>query len=340
MNEEMKRLMEIDIDTIEEKPLTDIQKQRILKSARTKKAPKGTWRRFITAAIVGLAVISGSLYALPTIASQVPFVENILEKINPDFVPKNYLDLATIINQVESSNGVDMMIENAVYDGTTLMVSYAIKSDKDLGTQPFLNTVLNLKGSTGGSSITSIDKIDDGLYAGMIIVIPMFDKDRDNLQITWQPKEIINQDTNETFEGDWTFSFKLDELPVTSQHIALTSVNDPVQIKINRVDFTELSTTMHYEYNIDASIMKNYPLSSINFVEAVDNFGNKHEIHGSGGVMTDDGHGYNWSFSFYNLPEDVTSLTVSSEMHYVLLSGNEVHDMREQLKPITIELDR
>ena len=47
MNEEMKRLMEIDIDSIEEKPLTDSQKQRILKSVRTKKAPKRTWRKLI-----------------------------------------------------------------------------------------------------------------------------------------------------------------------------------------------------------------------------------------------------------------------------------------------------
>ena len=339
MNEELKRLMEIDIDSIEEKPLTDNQKQRILKSVRTKKAPKRTWRKLITAAIVSLAVISGSLYALPTIASQVPFVENILEKIDPNFVPKNYVDLATIINQVESSNGIDMMIENAVYDGTTLMVTYAIKSDKDLGTQPFLHPLLDLKGSTGGSSISSLDKINDGLYTGMIKIIPMFNKNMDSLQIKWEPKEITNYDTNETFEGDWSFAFKLDALPVTSQHIALTSVNNSVQTTINKIDFTELSTTVHYEYTIDASIMKKYPLSSIHFVEAIDNFGNKHEMHGSGGVMTDDGHGYNWSFSLYNLPEDVTSLTVSSEMYYVLLSGDEAYDMREQLKPITIELN-
>lgn len=39
MNEEMKRFVEIDVDTIEEKPLTDIQKQKIRKNARTKKHP-------------------------------------------------------------------------------------------------------------------------------------------------------------------------------------------------------------------------------------------------------------------------------------------------------------
>lgn len=340
MNEEMKRFVEIDVDTIEEKPLTDIQKQKIRKNARTKKAPNRTWKKFVTAAVVSLVALSGSLYALPTIASQLPFVENILEKIDPNFVPKNYVALATIINQVESSNGIDIMIENAVYDGTTLMVAYAIHSDKDLGEQPLTDTMFDIKGATAATGVSSLEKSADGLYTGIIKMTPTFNKHLDVLKIKWQPEKITNPDTNETFEGDWSFAFTMDTLPGKLEHLKITSTNDKAKIQINKVNYTDLSTVIHYEYNIDPAIMKKQPLSSIHFVKAIDNHGNEYEIHDNGGAISEDGHGFDWSFALYNLSEDVTTITLTAEIYYVSQSGKITSDMRELLEPITVELNR
>lgn len=340
MNEEMKRFVQIDVDTIEEKPLTDIQKQKIRKNARTKKEPNRTWKKFVTAAVVSLVAISGSVYALPTLADQLPFIENIMEKIDPNFVPNNYVELATIINQVESSDGIDIMIENAVYDGTTLMVAYAIHSDKDLGEQPLTETMIDIKGATATTGTSSLEKSAEGLYTGMIKMTPTFNKDLDVLQIKWQPGKITNLDTNETFEGDWSFAFTMDTLPVKSEHLKITSTDDKAKIQINKVNYTDLSTVIHYEFNINPAIMKKQPLSSIHMVKVIDNFGNEYEIHDNGGAISEDGHGFDWSFALYNLPEDVTTITLTAEISYASQSGEITSDMRELFEPITVELNR
>ncbi|AWE07315.1 hypothetical protein DCE79_07970 [Lysinibacillus sp. 2017] len=340
MNDEMKRFVQMDIDTVEEIPLTDIQKQKIRKNARIKKVPNRKWNKLLTAAVVSLVVIFGSVYALPTIASQLPFVENILEKIDPNFVPKNYEDLATIINQVESSNGIDMMIENAVYDGTTLMVTYAIHSDKDLGEQPMTGTMLDIKGAIVATGTSSLDKSANGLYTGLSSVTPKFNKNMDVLQIKWQPKTITNPETNETFEGDWSFAFTMDALPSKSEQLTTTITDDNAQIQIHTVDYTDLSTVIHYEYNIDPAIMKKYPLSSIHIVKAVDTFGNEYDIHDNGGMISKEGHGFNWSFALYDLPEDVSTITLTAELSYVAQSGVITSDMSELLEPIIVKLER
>lgn len=339
MNEEMKRFMKLDIDTIEEIPLTDIQKQKIRNNARIKNVPHRKRNKLIKAVIASVAVIFGSVYALPTIASQLPFVENILGKIDSGFAPKNYEDLATIINQVQSSNGIDMMIEDAVYDGTTLMVTYAIHSDKDLGDQPLINTLFDIKGAFAMSGGSSLKKSDDGLYTGMIKMTPTFEKSLDVLQIEWQPKEITNLETNEIFEGDWSFAFTMDALPSKSEQFTTTLTTDNAQIQIQTVDYTDLSIVIHYAYTIDPTIMKKYPLSTIHIVKAVDNYGNEYEIHDNGGTSKD-GHGFNWSFALYDLPEDVSTITLTAEISYVAQSGVITSNMRELLSPITIELER
>lgn len=97
---------------------------------------------------------------------------------------------------------------------------------------------------------------------------------------------------------------------------------------------------MHYEYNIDPMIIEKHPLSSIRIIKAVDNFGHAHEIHDSGGVVTADGHGYNWTIALYNLTKDVTSLTLTAEIYYISQSGEVTANMTELLEPITIPLGR
>ena len=187
MNEELKKWVKLDVETIEEKPLTDLQKQQIRKVIQTNKAPKRYFKNLVAAAVIGICTLTGSYFALPTIASQVPFIENILTRIAPDFIPENYVDLATVINQVESSNGIDLMIENAVYDGNTLMVTYAIRTDLDLGEQPSTRAMLDIKGVTAASGVSSLEKVEDGVYIGMMKITPFSRKDiGDSIQVKWQ----------------------------------------------------------------------------------------------------------------------------------------------------------
>lgn len=46
----MKRLIDLDIETIEEKPLTELQKQKIRQGIHAKKSPKRAFKKWIAVA--------------------------------------------------------------------------------------------------------------------------------------------------------------------------------------------------------------------------------------------------------------------------------------------------
>ncbi len=339
MNKEIKEWVHLDMETIEEKPLTAAQKQQIKRNIHIKKAPKRSIKVWVSAAALGLCVLTGSYVALPTIASQVPFIENIMTRIDPNFIPQNYVNLATVIHQVESSNGIDMMIENAVYDGNTLMVTYAIKTEHDLGEQPSTATYLDIEGATGMSGVSSLEKIEKDLYTGMMKVTPHFEKaPGETIQIRWQPEKVTNIETGEEFAGDWSFAFTMDALPVTKQSVIAKSASDDAELHVKQVDFNELTTVIHYEFTIDPLIKQKYPLASVDIVKVTDNFGKEHEIHGNGGIITEEGFGHDWSLTLYTLSDEVTSITVTPEIYYVKESGEVTANMRKLMEPVTVNL--
>lgn len=341
MNEELKKWVKLDVETIEEKPLTDLQKQQIRKVIQTNKAPKRYFKNLVAAAVIGICTLTGSYFALPTIASQVPFIENILTRIAPDFIPENYVDLATVINQVESSNGIDLMIENAVYDGNTLMVTYAIRTDLDLGEQPSTRAMLDIKGVTAASGVSSLEKVEDGVYIGMMKITPFSRKDiGESIQVKWQPGTITNTETNEEFKGDWSFVFTMEALPIITQLTTAKSETEKVVLSVPQIDYTDLTAVIHYEFDVDSAVIKQYPLLTVDIVKVTDNLGNEHEIHGNGGAISDAGHGFDWSLSIYTLTDDVTSVTVTPEISYVKESGEVTTNMREMMEPVTIELNK
>ena len=85
----------------------------------------------IAAAIAGIITLGISI---PAIASKIPFMESVFEKLEED---ENYEKYATQINQTVESRGVKVTISEAVSDGLNLYITYIIESEK-----PFSNEIL------------------------------------------------------------------------------------------------------------------------------------------------------------------------------------------------------
>lgn len=337
MKNEFQQWLEVDIETIEEKPLNDIQKQKIKKSILSEKHSCKAPKKWLTVAISSVVILTTSYFTLPAIASQIPFIENIISFVDKDFVPTKFEELSTVIGGVQSSNGIDMMIENAVFDGTNLMITYAVKTEQDLGNWPMVSQMPTIKGSTGMSGTGSLEKLDDTTYVGVEKLTPHFDEEPPKeLAITWNPTAFKNIDTKQVYNGNWSFDFNLQKLPNTTQQLNEKSSNDDGSITMTAITYSDLTAVLEYEFKINPEIMKEWPLSTIELIKVTDNFGNSHEINGNGGAVSEDGHGFDWSVSLYTLNEDVTSLTVTPEIYLTKGSGTQIE--RKEMDPITINL--
>ncbi len=51
---------------------------------------------------------------------------------------ENYKEFSTELNMTRESNGVKVTINDAVFDGRTITITYSIESDKDLGEAKYI----------------------------------------------------------------------------------------------------------------------------------------------------------------------------------------------------------
>ena len=91
MKDDLQKWLDLDIELIEEKPLTDIQtkkiKQAVLGVPKRKKRRMKTW---MTVAAAGFTIITTSYFTLPSIASKLPFIKNMAPFVNQEVLPQNY----------------------------------------------------------------------------------------------------------------------------------------------------------------------------------------------------------------------------------------------------------
>lgn len=340
MKDDLQKWLDLDIELIEEKPLTDIQtkkiKQAVLGVPKRKKQRMKTW---ITVAAAGFTIITTSYFTLPSIASQLPFIKNMAPFVNQEVLPQNYEELAAEIGDIQTSNGIDMMIESAVYDGTNVIFMFVLNTERDLGEQPILgNPPLLKKGQASWmSSSSSLKKIDKNTYVGVEEIAPHFDKEApQEVTVQWNPQSVKNREIGLPYKGDWSFEFKVPMLKTTTKNLAESSEYTHGKLTISSITYSDLAAVVDYEFQIAPAILEEWPRSTMRITEVTDNFGRSHLVHDSGGVTSKDGHGYDWKISIYTLSEDITSLTFTPVIHY---GKNSVSFMKtEKMEPITIQI--
>lgn len=341
MKEQYKDWLDLDIDHINLKPLSAHQKKDIKTYVLTTnqyKKKQFNMRHLATAAVLGLSVVTASYFALPTVAGQIPFMQNVLTYFEAEELPNTYADLATVVNQVQTSNGIDVMIENAVYDGTNVMITYAIQTELELGDNPRAEGWLDIKESSGIGGTGSIDKINDTTYVGVEKVTPHFKKENPvEIHVEWTPQAFTNNQTSEKIEGDWQFEFKLTQLATNLLTLDESLKQDGIQLKMKSLERSDMAAVLQYEFDVDKSTLHDWPLVSIEINEVKDNLGNIYEVNGNGGVSNDNGIFNESKATIYSLDERATSLTITPEIYYSKGSGKGLEIV--PMRTITIDLN-
>ncbi|MEK6189555.1 MAG: DUF4179 domain-containing protein [Carnobacterium alterfunditum] len=341
MKERYKNWFDLDVDQIEPKALSEHQKKNIktyVLANNKHKKNKFNVRHLTTAAILGLSVVTTSCFALPTVAGQIPFMQNLLTYFEDEELPTTYAKLATVVNQVQTSNGIGVMIENAVYDGTNVIITYAIQTDLALGDNPRAEGWVNIKESSGMGGTGSIEKIDDTTYVGVEKVTPHFKKENpEEIHVEWTPQAFTNIQTSEQIEGDWQFEFLLTQLTTNLLQLDELVVQDGIQLTLKSLERSEMAAVLEYEFDVEESILQDWPSISIEMSEVKDNLGNLYEVNGNGGISYDNGTSNESKATIYSLDERATSLTIIPEIYYSKESGEGLEIV--PMDPVTIDLE-
>lgn len=341
MKEQYQDWFDLDIDQIELKPLSDIRKKKIkmyVLANNKHEKKKFNMRHLAAAAILGLSVVTASYFALPTVAGQIPFMQNVLTYFEDEELPNTYADLATVVNQVQTSNGIGVMIENAVYDGTNVMITYAIQTELALGDAPRAEGWLDIRESSGIGGTGSIEKINDTTYVGVEKVTPHFTKENpEEIHVEWTPQAFTNNQTSEQIEGEWKFEFKLTQLATSLLTLDKSITQDGIKLTMKSLELSEMTAVLEYEFNVDESILQDWPLVSIEINEVKDNLGTVYEVNGNGGVSYDNGTINESKATIYSIDEQASSLTITPEIYYSKGFGQGLETV--PMSTITIDLN-
>ncbi|MBD8033322.1 MULTISPECIES: DUF4179 domain-containing protein [Solibacillus] len=337
----LKKWTDLDIDHLELLEVTEMEKARVKQHVlkKHKKAPR--WRNIVVASIIVLSATITTGFAFPTIASQIPFMENIIGYFTEDERSSNFETFSTDVGLVETSNGTTVMIENAVYDGTNITVSYAIETEHSFGDKMDIlsHGWFDVKGSIGGGGSGEMKRISDTRYVGIASITPHF-KDAlypEMVQVTWKPEKFTDFEGSE-IKGDWYFAFSLERLEGNLELLNETVQNEDVTFTLQSIEYTPVSTVISYEQVVTDELLKTWESVTPTF-RVTDDLGHVYlDELGGGGMSHDNGKTFMGTTEFSTIQEGASQLIIQP-IEIASLNFGEGH-IKIELDPIVIDLKK
>lgn len=306
---------------------------------KEKKQVKFSFKRmskYIAAAgILSICTVS-SAYVSPAFANfvtQIPIIGHAFDYfISQEDYYLSYEEISTDIGLVEKSNGIELIIEQAFYDGNTVTLSYVLRTEEDLGSNfpTFKNMPTNL--GTGGYGGEYVDSVG---YVGMM-TLSVRDNTKDTMNIDWSPQAIISD--KHMIEGDWHFEFSLNKIEGKQIAIHEQVSQDGVTVELIDAVKTDVNLTINYLQDVDPSIHERWMYVEAEF-DAIDNIGNEYQVPYNGGTGTDGGDSsedITWNATIHGLDPEAKSITFYPFAH---VSNTQSDNKRIDFDPITIELN-
>ncbi|NEU30635.1 DUF4179 domain-containing protein [bacterium LRH843] len=339
----MKEWIDMDTDQLDLLEVTDIEKARVKQHVLKKRKKAPIWRKIAVAAVIIVGATTATSFPFQSLASQLPFLDHVIHYFNDEEQRyKNFETFSTDIGLAQTSNGMTVMIDNAVYDGTNITVSFAIETNHNFGkamkiSAPNWFDVIGASGSGGSSQIT---KISDTRYVGLSTFTPHFKDDKypETVEVTWSPHAFYSMSNDIEIEGDWSFSFSLDRLEGDKLLVNETIQHKDVSFTLQSVEFTDVSTVISYEQFVTDELLEQWPSVTPVFY-VTDDLGSVYNNGtGGGGVSTDNGKTFKGTTAFGAIQEGASQLFIQPVEIASLLSGK--GHIEIELEPIVIALKK
>lgn len=336
-----KEWLDLDIDQLELLDVTEVEKARVKQHILKKRKKRPMWRNIAAASAIFIGAVGATGFAFPSLASQLPFMDNVIQFFNDDeHRYTNFQEFSSDVNLSQDSNGITVMIDNAVYDGTNITVSYAIETEHDFGEELMIPHSFDVVGAMGSGGSEQITKISDTRYVGLATFTPHFEDNEypETVEITWSPESFASISNGLEVEGDWSFDFSLQRLEGELQLVNRIIQQDGVNFTLESIEFTDVSTVISYEQVVTEELLAKWQ-SVIPVFRITDNLGNVYVDETSGGGVSDDnGKTFNGSTDFGTIQQGASQLIIQPIEIASQLSGK--GHIEIELEPIVIDLKK
>lgn len=304
---------------------------------QTKKLIFKRWMKYSAAAVLlslGMITSANVSPAFANFITQLPIMGHAFEYfiLQEDYY-EAYEEISTDIGMSAESNGVELIIEQAFFDGNTVTLSYVLRTEEKLGTLPTFGNVPTVEGSWNNAN-DEAEYIEGVGYVGMMTILN-WENSKDMVNVVWKPKTITFDD--QTIDGDWKSAFSLDKLEGT--HIAINEQvsKDGVTVKLVNAIKTDVNLTLSYLQEVSPAVFDKWSAVEAELF-AIDNLGNEYEVPYNGGSGTKDGvtsEDITWNATIHGLNPDATSITFYPFAHLSKIGDS----VRIDFDPIVVELD-
>lgn len=303
-----------------------------------KKAKRFTvkrWMKYSAAAVIlSLGVITSANLS-PAFIAQIPIMGHAFEYfiLQEDYY-EAYEEISTDIGVSSESNGVELIIEQAFFDGNTVTLSYVLRTEEEFDTLPIFGNTPTVEGSwdnAGGEA----EYIEGVGYVGMMNVLNL-ENTKETVNVVWKPKSITFDE--KTIEGDWKFAFSLDQLEGTHMEINEQVSKEGVTVKLIDIIKTDVNLTINYLQDVLPPVVDRWSGVEAELF-AVDNLGNEYQVPYNGGSGTKGGNtseDITWNATVHGLDPEATSITFYPFAH---LSNMGEDFIRIDFDPIFVELE-
>lgn len=296
---------------------------------------KRTIKYTVAAGILSICTIS-SAYVSPAFANfvtQIPIIGYAFDHfILQEEYYQTYEEISTDIGLVAKSNDVELIIEQAFFDGNTVTLSYVLRTEEKLATTPTFENMPTVEGSWNSAGY-EVEYIEGVGYVGMMTVLNL-DNAKDTVNVVWEPNSISSD--SKTIAGDWKFAFSLNALAGSPISIGEQVSKDGVTVKLIDAIKTDVNLTIHYLQEVNPSVHNDWTYVEAELY-AIDNLGNEYQVPYNGGTGTkggDSSEDITWNATIHGLNPEATSITFYPFAHL----SNSDDSKRIDFDPINIEL--
>ncbi|HHY25336.1 MAG TPA: DUF4179 domain-containing protein [Desulfitobacterium dehalogenans] len=291
--------IDIDLNEFEEAEVDELEKSRVKKRVREriaetghpgelKKRRKSKGMVAAAAAMIMTVGLSGFGLAFPAYAKEVPVIGDIFRFLDDGRtgVYDLYTEKALDIDMVKADNGIEVTLNQGVYDGRTLSFTYTIKTEKDFGESPYLDSWIVVDFAQGGAGSEQLKRVSPGVYVGQSNYTFFSEEEaRDAISFRWKISGITNMEEG-AGTGEYkktpcklNFSVSLNALDYTVVKIdANQDQAQNVAISLNRLSITPINTLLYYSEIVPNNLSNAVQMDW----EIRDDLGNIYEYEGNG----------------------------------------------------------
>ncbi|MGL5749202.1 MAG: DUF4179 domain-containing protein, partial [Paraclostridium sp.] len=224
-------------------------------------------------------------------------------------------EYANEVNKTKESNGVSVNINDAIFDGKTINLTYTIESEKDLGESPYFGGApfnINSEITSGGTGSSYAEKIDENTYIGHAshTISDFVESPKDSVVFELKIREIVSEAVE--VKGRWNFDLAIKAQRGDIKKVNQTIGKDGVSVEIKEIDINPMSMNIVYSQKVTKEINDKWD-DVYTEVEVKDDLGNVYSGESNGGS----GDIYNnmtWSSTFEKINLEATKLIITPKV--------------------------